>query len=490
MRASGILLPIFSLPSNYGIGTLGDEAYKFIDFLTSAGQKYWQILPIGPTSYGNSPYQSFSSFAGNYQLIDLEMLIQEKLLTSKDIEFLDFGDDESCIDYDKVSISKEKALRTAFTRFKKNKNYFRFLEENQSWLEDFVLFMSIKNISGGLEWTKWDEPLKNKEETAICKIQKSCEEELDFHRFVQYIFFKQWYLLKDYANKNGIKIIGDIPIYVAFDSADVWASKEDFLLDENLNPTLVAGCPPDAFSENGQLWGNPLYRWDIMGQNGYSFWKQRISHTLKMCDVLRIDHFRGFESYYAIPFGDENAKNGHWKKGPNMKFFDEIERHLGDDLPIIAEDLGFLTNEVKELLKNTGYPGMKVLQFAFDGGYDNTYLPHNFKDNCIVYLGTHDNSTTLGWIRALNDQQKEFVRHYLGVFWDEDILKAMIKSALSSVANTAILTPQDLLGIDDFGRINTPGELGGKNWKWRLTKGALNSDIKNELLGLTKLYER
>ncbi len=490
MRASGLLLPVFSLPSKYGIGTLGKEAYNFIDFLTSAGQKYWQILPLGPITFGNSPYQSFSSYAGNYLFIDLEMLVDEHLLKPEEIKNLDFEAGDNFIDYDKVSFAKEKALRIAFTRFKKDEKYFRFLEENQAWLEDFALFMSIKNINGGLEWSKWEDSLKYKEETAICKIQKNHKEELDYHRFVQYIFFKQWYALKNYANKNAIKIIGDIPIYVAFDSADVWANKEEFLLDENLNPSLVAGCPPDAFSENGQLWGNPLYRWDVMEQNGFSFWKQRISHTLKMCDILRIDHFRGFESYYAIPLGDKNAQNGHWKKGPNMKFFNEIKNCLGDDLPIIAEDLGFLTNEVKELLKNTGFPGMKILQFAFDGGYDNTYLPHNFRDNCIVYLGTHDNSTTLGWIKSLNEQEKEFARHYLGVFWDEDILKAMIKAALSSVADIAILTPQDLLGLDDFGRINTPGELGGRNWKWRLTKDALNSDIKNELLSLTKLYER
>ncbi len=485
MRASGILMPVFSLPENYGIGTLGNEAYKFIDFLSNSGQKYWQILPLGPTSYGDSPYQSYSSFAGNPYFIDLELLKKEGLLEKSEIEGFDFGNDPNYIDYSKLYNNRYTVLKIAFSRFTKNNDYENFFNSEKHWLLDFALFMALKSKNGGIPWYNFSEDLKHRNESAIEKIRQEYALEIEFQFFIQYEFFKQYRELKNYANFKGIKIIGDIPIYTSFDSADVWSSPSQFLLDENLNPTLVAGCPPDSFVPSGQLWGNPLYNWTKMKNDGFSFWKKRLDKCLKMYDVVRIDHFRAFESYFAIPFGSPDARNGHWEKGPGRHFFDEIRKCFGENLPIIAEDLGHITPEVESLLEYTGFPGMKIMQFGFSGDYNNPYLPQNYKNNCVVYLGTHDNPTTRSWFESLSHNEKCFLKNYLNEQNENNIIGALINAALNSAGDTVILTVQDLLNLKDEARINTPGAV-GQNWKWRMSKDILTKEIEQNLYKLTK----
>lgn len=489
MRASGILMPIFSLPSDYGIGTFGRKAYEFIDFLSNAGQRYWQILPLNPTNFGDSPYQSFSSFAGNPYFINLGILKEDGLLETGEAEAFDFGNDEAQVDYGKLFKNREKVLKLAFSRFKRDDEYYKFCEENSAWLEDYALFMAIKSFDKIKSFTDWDTPLKFRDTAALEEVAKNKSDEIEFHRFIQYKFFTQWNKLKNYANKNGIKIIGDIPIYVALDSSDVWSNPNLFMLDNDLTPTLVAGCPPDTFSKGGQLWGNPLYRWDLMEQDDFSWWKFRISQMLKMYDIIRIDHFRGFESFYAIPYEDKDATGGHWKKGPDIKFFKEISSALGDNLPIIAEDLGFLTKDVEAMLKFTGYPGMKVLQFGFEGNYNNPYLPHNYIKNSVVYLGTHDNDTILGWAKTTSEENLEFAKKYLDIKKNDNINTKFINSALSSVADTVILTMADILGLDSKARINVPSTI-GTNWKWRIKKGVLTDNLAADIYNITRLYCR
>ena len=385
MRTSGILMPIFSLPSKGGIGTLGKEAFRFVDFLKKSGQSWWQILPLNPTNYGDSPYQSFSSYAGNPYFIDPELLIQEGLLTEEEFLSFDFGKDSSIIDYGKLYKNRINLLRIAFGRFKPEKTFYDFCRENDFWLDEYALFMALKNMHNDVSWECWEENFRTRNLETLNRIKSEKQDTIEFYKFVQYCFAKQWISLKNYANENGVGIIGDIPIYVAYDSADVWSEPEQFQLDKELKPKAVAGCPPDAFSEDGQLWGNPLYDWSFMKKDKFAWWKRRLGYALKLYDMVRIDHFRGFEAYWAIPYGDETAKGGKWLKGPNMALFNEIAKEFGDDLPIIAEDLGFLTDEVHELLKKSGFPGMKVLQFAFSGGSDSDYLPHNYNKNCVVY---------------------------------------------------------------------------------------------------------
>ena len=413
MRKSGIILPIFSLPSNYGIGTFGIEAYKFVDFLKNSNQKYWQILPVGPTSYGDSPYQSFSTFAGNPYFIDLDLLVADGLLAIPNIEKYEFGNDIDYVDYSVMYQNRYKVLRSAYkvkTQEIENKiNIFR--DENKEWIEDYALFMALKDYNKGASWNSWDDEIKFRTEEGLKKYKDLLKEEIDFHVFLQYLFFKQWNSLKSYANENGIEIIGDIPIYVAQDSADVWSNSSLFRLDENLNPIEVAGCPPDAFSETGQLWGNPIYDWDAMEKEDYKWWVRRFKESRKIFDVIRIDHFRGFESYWAIPFEDETAINGQWKKGPGIKVFNAIKKELGN-VQVIAEDLGYITEEVRNLLDECGYPGMKVLQFAFDPNGDSEYLPHNYTSNYVVYTGTHDNDTIKGWYESLSKEEKDFCNEY------------------------------------------------------------------------------
>ena len=489
MRSSGILMPIFSLSGKYGIGTLGKSAYEFIDFLEKAGQSYWQILPLNPTNYGDSPYQSFSAYAGNPYFIDLTFLEKKGLLLKGEAESFDFGSDHTQIDYGKLYENRSKILDLAFSRFEPNEEYNTFCSENGFWLNNYALFMALKDSFGGKSWLEWDENLRLKDKAAIKKAQEQYKKKIEFYCFVQFEFFTQWSCLKAYANQKGIKIIGDIPIYVALDSADVWASPEAFLLDEKLCPTLVAGVPPDVFSKDGQLWGNPLYDWEFMKKDGYTWWKNRLGYVLKLYDTVRIDHFRGFEAFYAIPYGDKTAKNGHWIKGPDFKFFEEVKNWFGKDVPIIAEDLGFLTPQVEKMLKKSGFPGMKVLQFAFDDGANSNYMPHNHTKNSVVYTGTHDNNTVLGWAESATPESLELANRYMHVDPKEGINWAMMRTALMSVADTAILMMADLLGLGSEARINTPSTL-GENWKWRIEGGCINDWLAGIVYENTALYGR
>lgn len=491
MRASGILMPIFSLPSKYGIGTFGKEAYRFIDFLKKSGQTYWQILPLGITGFGNSPYQSVSSYAGNPYFIDLEMLFEYGLADLSEIESLEWGKTGDCVDYELIKENKVIILKSAFERFKNQKitEYDEFKKENSYWLEDFSLYTALKEKFGGIPLGEWDEKYLKRDENTLDIARKTLQNEIEYYNFVQYLFSKQWKKLKDYANKNGIYIVGDIPIYVALDSADVWSDKEQFLLDDNYTPKAVAGCPPDAFSKDGQLWGNPLYDWQYMKKDGYSWWIKRIDYCTKLYDVVRIDHFRAFSAYYSIPYGDKTAVNGKWIKGPGRKLFDTIEEKLGK-LNIIAEDLGTIDDDVRKLLKYTRFPGMKVLQFAFDVDSESSYLPHNITDrNCVVYTGTHDNDTALGYMLTSSVDEVEFVKEYLRIGENDSFNWSLIKSAMATPADTVILQIQDFLGLDNSARINTPGTTVG-NWKWRIESGCINDWLAKIIYDTTKIYSR
>lgn len=490
MRKSGILMPVSSIPSKYGIGTFSKQAYAFIDSLEKAGQSYWQILPLGPTGYGDSPYQSFSTFAGNPYYIDLEELIEAGWLTEADCDKCDFGDDDESIDYEKIYLSRFKVLRKAFhnSHIEKDQDFQAFVSENSDWLEDYALYMAVKNSFDGVSWSEWDEDIKLRRPAALKRYREKYAEEVEFYRFQQYLFAKQWFALKEYANAKKIEIIGDIPIYVAFDSADTWANPELFQLDETLTPVAVAGCPPDAFSATGQLWGNPLYRWDHHKKTGYAWWLKRIAYCYKLYDVVRIDHFRGFDEYYSIPFGNETAEFGHWEKGPGYDIFRTIKAELGKKT-VIAEDLGFLTKSVINLVKKTGYPGMKILQFAFDSREENDYLPHNYTANSIVYTGTHDNDTTLGWFGSLKRKDKQFARRYLNIRGSKDVQWAFIRAAMASVSDTCVIPMQDYLGLGAEARINIPSTL-GINWKWRMRDGAFTDELAARIREMTKLYGR
>nr|WP_296961556.1 4-alpha-glucanotransferase [uncultured Mediterraneibacter sp.] len=489
-RASGVLLPVFSLPSKYGIGCFSKEAYKFIDQLKEAGQSYWQILPLGPTGYGDSPYQSFSTYAGNPYFIDLKTLVKEGLLTKKECKAYDFGDQETKIDYEKIYYSRFKVLKKAFQRFKPDKEYQEFVKENEEWLEDYSLYMAIKDSKDGASWNVWEDSLKNREPEALVKAKEELKDAIDFYKFQQYEFDRQWKKLRAYANKQGIQIVGDIPIYVAFDSADAWAAPELFQFDEENNPVAVAGCPPDAFSATGQLWGNPLYNWEYHKKTGYEWWIRRIGYCFKLYDVVRIDHFRGFDEYYAIPYGDETAVNGKWMPGPGMDLFQAVEAKLGRP-NIIAEDLGFLTDSVLKMLADSGFPGMKVLQFAFDPSAESAYLPHTYPKNCVVYTGTHDNDTTRGWYHSESKATRDFAKEYMNVQrMDEDNLAwDFIRVAMGSVADLCITPMQDFLNLDGEARINMPSTLGG-NWAWRMKKGQFDKEIVKQMARMTKIYGR
>lgn len=490
MRNSGVLLPISSLPSKYGIGTFSKSAYEFVDQLAKAGQNLWQILPLGPTGYGDSPYQSFSTFAGNPYYIDLDEFVEAKILTKKEIAAYDFGSEVEWVDYAKIYNARFEVLKLVFDRslVQKNKEYLKFRKENAYWLEDYGLFMAVKNFFGGKSYIEWDMDIRLRQEDAMKKYKKQFAGEISFYCFLQYVFAKQWKKLKAYANKKKISIIGDIPIYVAFDSADTWANPELFQLDKKGIPTRVAGCPPDAFSKTGQLWGNPLYRWSYHKKTNYEWWLRRIAYCYEIYDVVRIDHFRGFDEYYAIPYGDKTAEFGRWEKGPGYDIFAAMKRVLGDK-KVIAEDLGFLTDSVRSLVAKTGYPGMKILQFAFDSREESDYLPHNYVRNCVVYTGTHDNDTTRSWFSTFAKKDKEFAKRYLNIDSEEEVEWHFIRAALSSVADTAIIPMQDYLGLGAKGRINTPSTL-GENWKWRMLDGAFTNDLAKRMRELTKLYSR
>ena len=490
MRASGVLMPIFSLSSDYGIGTLGKEAYEFVDFLKSAGQTYWQILPLGITGFGDSPYQSVSAYAGNPYFIDLEELIKDGFLVKSEVEALKWCEDSSRIDYELMYNNRYKILKTAYIRFKSKfpEDYEEFLSENSYWLEDYSLYASIKDSLNGASFDVWDKDLILREPNAIEKAKTELADSIGFHKMMQYFFCTQWFKLKEYAYENGIYIIGDIPIYVALDSADVWSNPKQFQLDSDMKPTAVAGCPPDAFSEDGQFWGNPLYDWGYMKKDGYSWWMNRIGYSAKLYDVVRIDHFRAFSAYYSIPAKDKTAKNGKWVKGAGLDFFKEAEKKLGK-LNIIAEDLGTIDDDVRTLLKATGFPGMKVLQFAFDPESESSYLPHNIDKNCVVYTGTHDNDTIIGYVKDAPANQVKFMKEYLRIGENESVNWAVIRSALATSADTVILQMQDFLGLDNSARINTPA-TSGDNWQWRIGKGCVNDWLAQIIKDYTKLYYR
>lgn len=481
---------ISSLPGDTGIGTLGKEAYVFVDFLNKSGQTYWQVLPLCPTSYGDSPYQSFSTFAGNPYFIDFELLCNDGLLKKSDYSRIKWCENLQKVDFELIYKNRFKVLRKAFNNFDLNNTEFvDFCNENSYWLDDFALYMSLKNSFDGKPWNEWSQELKTRNEKSISKAKNEFKEEVDFQKFIQYIFFRQWNDLKRYANENGVKIIGDIPIYVAGDSADVWANPKQFLLDEDCNPIEVAGCPPDAFSEDGQLWGNPLYDWDYMKKDGYSWWKNRIEHLCKMCDVIRIDHFRGFESYYCIPADSKTAKIGEWRKGPGIEFFKEIEKSLGKK-EIIAEDLGFLTPAVKKMLKQSKYPGMKVLQFAFDSDEDNDYLLHKFTKNSVAYAGTHDNDTIIGYMtKTAPRKTRKRAKEYLRLTRKEGYNWGFMKAVWSSNSDTAIVTMQDLLGLGNEARMNYPSTV-KNNWQWRAKPDYITDELAEKLRYYTNLYQR
>ncbi len=509
MRASGILLPISSLPSKYGIGTFGKSAYQFVNQLVSAGQKYWQILPLGGTSYGDSPYQSFSTYAGNPYFIDLEILLEEGILFEKDLEGYDYGREERYVDYEKIYISRYKILKKAYDRenLSNQKDYLIFVKKNQLWIEDYALYMAVKYYFDGIMWQEWEEDIRLRRETAIEYYSKLLKEEIEFYKYLQYLFMKQWTTLKDYANEKGIRIIGDIPIYVALDSADTWANPEMFLFDENNQPIEVAGCPPDAFSSTGQLWGNPIYDWDMHKEDGYVWWLKRIEYCLWLYDVVRIDHFRGFDEYYSIPYGSLTAEQGMWKKGPGYELFQTLHQNLGE-LNIIAEDLGYVTDSVKELLYKSGYPGMKVLQFAFDSREASNYLPHHYENNCVVYTGTHDNDTLLGWYYSISLEDKLIAKRYLGIQAPIEPVQSnmtieeqqndtvareycdrIIRMAHSSVADLVIIPIQDYLHMGSEARINVPSTV-GLNWRWRLLNEDITDEVVDNIKELTIIYER
>lgn len=489
-RSSGILMHISSLPGRYGIGDFGREAYRFVDFLVESGQGNWQILPLGVTGYGDSPYQNFSAFAGNPYFIDLDEFLTKGYLTEKDIEKEDLGSDPLSVDYGKLHEGKNRLLRKAYMNSAGvlKEELEGFMKEQGEWLRDYALFMSIKTVNGGKSWFGWDEELRDFTSRKVQEFEKANSVEIYFHVFLQYFFFKQWKALKAYANNHGVRIIGDIPIYVAEDSSDLWANPRFFNLDRKLNPKTVAGCPPDAFSATGQLWGNPIYDWDALEKDGYSFWIERIKASLDLYDSVRIDHFRGFEAYWEIKYGSLDAVKGEWTKGPGMKLFTKIREELGE-MDIIAEDLGFLTEEVFQLIRDTGFPGMKVLQFAFDSRESNDYLPHTYDKNCVVYTGTHDNETSQEWMDTVKRDDFNQAVRYLKLNYDEGLVWGFIRGAWSSVANLAIAPMQDFLCLGKEARMNKPSTIGG-NWTWRVDKDEMNSCLSRKIRELTKRYGR
>ncbi len=489
MRESGVLMHITSLPGPCGVGTMGKPAFDFVDFLKKAGQRLWQILPLTPTGYGDSPYQSCSTFAGNHYLIDLQQLVEEGLLKADEISSIRWNDSETKVNFGYLYDHKLAVLRIAFTRFEGGEAFESFCRENSSWLSDFALFMALKVQTGGKSWFEWEDALKFRNPDAIWKKRQELRGEIRFFCFVQYLFYRQWNALRDYAHENDIRIIGDVPIYVPLDSADVWSDPELFQLDESLTPTAVAGCPPDAFSEDGQLWGNPLYRWELMKQDDYSWWMRRLAAAGRTYDVVRMDHFRGFESYWSVPYGDKTAKNGHWVKGPDMDFMNAVKRHL-PELPLIAEDLGFLTQAVLDMRDESGYPGMKVLGFAFDSREPSEYLPHTYIPNTVCYTGTHDNMTTRQWFDTADAEAVAYAREYMCIGEAESPVWGMIRTAFASVSDWCITPMQDFLELGAEGRMNFPGTMTDCNWTWRVQPGAISNALAERIRKLTVLYGR
>ena len=494
-RKAGILLPISSLPSRYGIGCFDEAAYKFVDWLQAAGQHYWQILPLVPTSYGDSPYRSFSTFAGNPYFISLDRLVEAGLLTEKEIKAVDMGKKADDIDYAKLYKGRYKLLRKAYekSRISENPDFQHYLADNGWWLEDYALFMALKDRFEGKCWNEWPEDIRLRWGYSMDYYRKELYFDIEFQMFMQYLFARQWQELKAYANSKGVEIIGDIPIYVAMDSADTWSHPELFQLNEKCEPLAVAGCPPDGFSATGQLWGNPLYNWDYHRSTSFDWWMSRLWYAFNMYDVLRIDHFRGFDEYYSIPYGAKDAVNGHWEKGPGIDLFNCMKYCLGDRR-VIAEDLGFMTDSVRQLVRDSGFPNMKVLEFAFDArdtGAAADYLPHNYNNNCVVYTGTHDNETLQGWFKSISPVEIEMVRDYLYAPKTplQELHKPMINTAMASVAATCIIPLQDYLGLDNSARTNKPSTV-GQNWRWRVDAKALTPGLAAEIYKSVKTYGR
>lgn len=490
-RGMGILLPISALPSPYGIGTLGKEGYEFADFLKRTGCKYWQVLPVGPTSFGDSPYQSFSAFAGNPYFIDLDYLVEEGLLTKEELDKYQCSSKKDDIDYAELYKERFKVLRKAYEKSNhKDKNsYKEFCDENSYWIHNYSLYMAIKTSHNNKEWSLWEDDIKYRKKNAILKYETELKNEIDFWKFCQYKFKSQWDNLKEYVNGLGIQIIGDIPLYVALDSSDVWVDSDLFELDERRKPIHIAGVPPDNFSEDGQRWGNPLYRWDVMERSNFNWWRERMKVNSMLYDVIRIDHFIGIVNYYSIPEESKTAAIGSWVTGPGKKLTDAIGESIGN-AKIIAEDLGVLTPNVKELIETTGYPGMKIIEFGLYGPWDNDYLPHNFKkSNIVAYTGTHDNETLVGFLRNRTNEELESLYLYFNVTTMDELPDAIIRSLYGCIADVTIVQMQDLLKLDNNARMNFPSTV-GSNWKWRLLKEQYNEINEENLLLLARIYNR
>ena len=488
MRGSGILMHITSLPSPYGIGAMGRQAFSFVDFLEKAGQTYWQVLPLGPTGFGDSPYQSCSAYAGNPYLIDLEFLVLDGLLLPEEIDSETWAERNDRVDYGMQYANRMKALRTAFSRFEDWYELDAFCAANDDWLPDFTLYMALKERYEGAPWYQWKDDLKFRDPESLWNAKQALHEQIRFYSFVQYLFYKQWNDLRSYAKSKGIRIIGDVPIYVPLDSVEVWCEPELFQLDEELTPTAVAGCPPDYFSEDGQLWGNPLYRWDLMEEDGYSWWLHRMQAAAKLYDMVRLDHFRGFEAYWSVPFGDDTARNGKWELGPGMDFIRALQKEF-PALQLIAEDLGFLTPEVLQLRDDTGLPGMKVLQFAFDSREPSAYLPHTYIPNTVCYTGTHDNMTTRQWFETASPETVEYATEYMGLSRREGYVWGVIRTAMGSVSDLCVIPMQDFLELGEDGRMNFPGTM-GNNWCWRALECSFSDPLAEKIYQMTAMYGR
>ena len=491
IRQSGILMPMSSLPSPYGIGTMGKSAYRFVDFLKSAGQKYWQLLPLGPTSYGDSPYFSVSTFAGNPYYIDLDLLVKDGLLRRSEIKGIDWGGDPERVDYGKIYSKRFEVLRLAFRRGRETfaAELADFRRENAAWLEEYALYMAVKSSFGMLSWVEWpDEDIRLHRPEAVEQYRAALSDDIDFWCFLQFLFFRQWNALRDYAHEKGIEFIGDVPIYVALDSADVWSAPQFFQLDEKNVPTEVAGVPPDAFTADGQLWGNPLYNWDRMKADGFGWWIRRIEGAEKLFDVIRIDHFRGFESYWAVPYGNTTARVGRWRPGPGMALVGVLTSWF-HNLRFIAEDLGYTTPEVEKLLKDSGLPGMKILEFGFDPKGNSDYMPHNCVNLSVCYVGTHDNEVVNGWIKSAGRATLKYAAEYIHKTEDESWCRALIRTGMSTASQLFVMQMQDVLELPASSRMNTPGTASG-NWQWRMKPDALSAALARTVRGWTKLYRR